>query len=176
MLILTWIRKIYKVLSADASPAAIAFGAAFGLTLGCVPVSSGAFIALLALLLVFRVQLSTAILFWVIGRAVTFAGGAALFDGIGESLLYAGSLTAFWDWFLDEVPGLAWSGFDCPAVLGGFVFGAAAGAALFVPLRLVVISYRRWVHDKVSKNRFFRWLTNFWVVKLCKWLFAGDTP
>jgi len=47
MLILTWIRKLYKTLSADASPEAIAFAASFGIMLGFLPVQSGIFFILL---------------------------------------------------------------------------------------------------------------------------------
>ena len=77
MLFLTWIRKIYKALSADASPTAIALGAFFGLMAGCVPITSGIFLYLIGVLLVFRVQLSAAILFWVIGRALSLVCGHA---------------------------------------------------------------------------------------------------
>jgi uncharacterized protein (TIGR03546 family) len=175
MLLLAWIRKIYKVLSADASPSAIAFAAAFGLTLGCVPVTSGAFLCLLLLLLVFRVQVSAGILFWVIGRAMTLVFAKVAFYPIGDSLLYNESLMGFWTWLLNA-PVFAWSGFAYPAVLGGFVFGAGIGAALFVPIRLLVIAYRRWAHEKVSKNEFFKWMTNFWFIKALKWVFVGGTP
>ena len=73
-------------------------------------------------------------------------------------------------------PAFAWSGFEYPAVLGGFVFGALVGATLFVPIRYLVIAYRRWAHEKVSKNKFFKWLTNFWLIKILKWVFVGGTP
>ncbi len=175
MLLLAWIRKIYKVLSADASPSAIAFGAAFGLSLGCVPVMSGAFLFMLLLLLVVRVQVSAGILFWVIGRLLTLVLAKVAFYPIGDALLYTEALMGFWTSLLNT-PFFAWSGFDYPAVLGGFVFGAVVGAFLFVPIRLLVIAYRRWAHEKVSKNKFFRWLTSFWFIKALKWVFVGGTP
>jgi len=171
MLLLAWIRKIYKALSADGSPSAIAFGAAFGFTAGCVPVTSGAFLFMLLLLMIFRVQFSAGILCWAIARIITFAGGGYLFVGIGEALLYTESLQGFWTWLLNA-PGFAWSGFRYQAVLGGFVFGALVGGLSFVPVRLTVIAYRKWAHEKLSNNRFFKWITNIWLVKLLKWGFV----
>jgi hypothetical protein len=53
------------------------------------------------------------------------------------------------------------------------VTGVVAGAILFVPVRLLIISYRCFVHEKVSKNKFFRWLTNFWLVKALRFVFVG---
>jgi len=172
MLVLTWIRKIYKTLSADASPSAIAFGAAFGLTAGCVPLSSGAFLVLVAILLVLRVQISAGLLFFVLGRVATLGCGEAVFYPLGDALLYAEPLMGFWTWLLNA-PGFAWSGFAYPAVLGGFVFGASVGAALFLPLCYLVIAYRRWAHDRLQKNRFFRWITGFWLTKILKWVLVG---
>lgn len=175
MLLLTWIRKIYKVLSADASPSSIAIAAVFGLTAGCVPVTSGAFLFLLLLLLVFRVQVSAGVLFWIIGRALTLAFADTAFYAIGDGLLYAESLRDAWTSLLNT-PLVAWFGFSYPAVLGGFVFGLGLGTILFVPFRRLVIAYRRWAHDKVSKNRFFKWLTSFWFIKALRWIFVGGTP
>ncbi len=172
MFVLIWIRRAYKALSADASPSAIAFGAAFGLTAGCVPMTSGMFWLLLVLLLVLRVQISAGLLFWFIGRAITVVGGVALFDQIGHALLYSDGLRSFWTWLLNA-PGAAWLGLEVPAILGGVVFGLVVGAVQFVPLRLTVIAYRRWAHEKLSKNRFFRWLTGFWFVKVLRFIFIG---
>lgn len=171
MIVLAWIRKLYKILSADASPEAIAFAVAFGLTLGFVPLSSGIGLLLLLSVAVLRVQVSTAIAFWAVGRllrALPFV--VAFFDSIGDWLLFPES--AFWVWFLN-LPIAPWLGFDCPAVLGGAVGGVLLGAALFVPVRLLIISYRRWLHDRVSGNRFFRWLTSFWLVKGLRFIFLG---
>ena len=54
MLVLTWIRKLYKTLSADASPTAIALAASIGIVAGFLPINSGAFLVLLLALLIFR--------------------------------------------------------------------------------------------------------------------------
>jgi hypothetical protein len=74
MFLLAFIRKLYKTLSADASPAAIAFAVAFGVVAGCVPVVSGLALFMLLLCLVFRVQLSAALLAWGLTRLASVAG------------------------------------------------------------------------------------------------------
>lgn len=172
MFLLTLIRKLYKVLSSDASPSAIAFAVAFGIVAGCVPVSSGLAVFMLLLTLVFRVQISAALLAWGLTRLLAVALLAPSFESLGESLLERPALEGFWTFALN-LPVVAWFGLHRYAILGGAVVGVLLGAALFLPLRMAVVSYRRWLHDKVSQNKFFRWLTSFWFVKLLKFVFVG---
>ncbi len=172
MFILIWIRKIYKALSADASPEAIAFAVLFGLTLGCVPVFWGLGLHLIACMLVFRVQVSTALLALGLGKALSAAGLSALFVPVGSRLLYPEGARGFWTWFLN-LPVVAWLDLDRPAVLGGFLVGLALGAILFFPIRQLIIGYRRYAHEKVSQNKFFKWLTNFWLIKALRFVFLG---
>jgi uncharacterized protein (TIGR03546 family) len=170
--ILTFIRKLYKTLSRDSSPTAIAFAAAFGTLAGCVPVTSGLALFLAVLVLVVRVQVSTALFAWALARLASVAGLALLFEPAGEALLEAGALRGFWTWLLN-LPLVAWFDLHHYAILGGAVVGSVLGASLFVPVRLLVIGYRRFVHEKASQNRFFRWLTSFWVVKVLQWVLVG---
>ena len=173
MFILTFIRKLYKALSSDASPTAIALAVAFGAIAGCVPVRSGLFFFMLALILVLRVQISTALFAWALTRLACVAGLARAFEGVGEKLLEADALKGFWTWFLN-LPVVAWFGLDHLAILGGAVVGFVVGAILFVPVRMLVSGYRRYVHEKVSQSKFFRWLTNFWIVKILRFIFVGS--
>ena len=175
MFILTFIRNLYKTLSRDASPASIAFAVAFGVLAGCVPASSGLALFLFLLILVFRIQISTFLFAWSLTRLACLAGLALLFEGLGEKLLDAEGLRGFWTWALN-LPVVAWFDLHRYAILGGAVVGALLGAALFVPVRLSVLAYRRFAHEKLSQNKFFRWLTNFWVVKVLKFVFVGSTP
>jgi len=170
MFLLVWTRKFYKILSSDASPEAIAFAVLFGLTAGFVPLSSGIGLVLVLLVVIFRVQVSTAIASCIVGVLIRAAGAVALFDSMGRALHNPES--GFLNWLLD-IPGVEWLDLRIPAVVGGLVAGVVLGGILFVPVRLVVIAYRRWAHEKVSKNKFFRWLTNFWVVKALRFLFVG---
>jgi uncharacterized protein (TIGR03546 family) len=174
MIILVWIRKIYKALSADASPSAIAFALAFGLTLGFVPLTSGVGLCLLLALLIFRVQLSMGLLAWAAGGLLRL-GLSGLFFSVGDALLEAEPLRGFWTWFLN-LPVVYWLKLDYPAILGGAVTGVVLGAALFVPVRLLVLAYRKWAHDRLSQNKFFRWATNLWLIRLLRFVFIGATP
>ncbi|MBI4606071.1 MAG: TIGR03546 family protein [Planctomycetes bacterium] len=172
MFVLTLTRKLYKVLSSDTSPSAIAFAVAFGVLAGCVPVLSGLALFMLLLVLVFRVQVAAALLAWGLTRLAVVAGLARVFEGLGESLLEAEPLKPFWTW-ASNAKGLAWFGLDTYAICGGAVVGLLLGAALFLPVRWTVAAYRRWAHEKVSKNRFFQWLTSFWVIKILRFIFVG---
>ncbi|MBN1441450.1 MAG: TIGR03546 family protein [Planctomycetes bacterium] len=173
MLILTWIRRIYKILSKDGSPAAIAFAAAFGLTAGFLPPTAGLTILLILLVLLIRVQISTAIAFWAIGSLVRLPA-SGLFAWIGERLLEAEPLRAFWKWFVG-LPVVAWLDLDYYAVLGGAVAGVLLGGALFEPLRRIVIAYRAYAKDRLEKSKFFRWLMRLWIFRLLRFVFVGTS-
>jgi len=172
MFFLTFIRKLYKVLSSDVSPSAVAFAVAFGVVAGCVPVKSGLALFLLLLIVVLRVNTATALFAWVLTRLVVVAAFAGSFESVGETLLESESLKGFWTWLLN-LPVVAWFGLERYAILGGAVVGALIGAILFFPVRLLVKAYRRYAHEKVSENKFFRWLTKFWVVRLLRFVFVG---
>lgn len=173
MFVLKLTRSLYKVLSSDSSPSAIAFGVGFGVLAGCVPVTSGLALFMLGLVLIFRVQVSTALLAWGLTRLLSKFVLARLYEGVGEAL-HAEPLHPFWTWALN-LPVVAWLGLHRYAVLGGAAVGLALAAALFVPVRVLVISYRRWVHERLSQNRFFRWFTNFFVVKALRFVFLGTS-
>ena len=172
MFILAFIRKLYKVLSSDSSPSAVAAAVGFGIIAGCVPIFSGLALFMLLLVLVFRVQIAAALFAWALTRLAAKALLASTFEAMGENLLDSEALHGFWTWLLN-LPVVAWFGLDRYAILGGAVVGLCLAAVLFVPLRLTIIGYRRFAHEKVSQNKFFRWLTNFWMVKVLRFIFTG---
>ena len=172
MLLLMWIRRLYKVFSADASPSAIAFGIAFGLTLGCVPLLSGIGLLLLVLTLIFRVQLSSAMMAMAMAKLLIAVGGGMAFVPVGQVLLESETLKPMWTTVLN-LPVVAWLDLDCLAVSGGAALGVVAGAGLFWPARQLIISYRRFVHERVSQNRFFQTITNLWFMRGLRFIFVG---
>ncbi len=173
MFLLTFIRKLYKVLSSDGSPSAIAFAVAFGVVAGCVPVLSGLAFFMELLTMVFRVQVAAALLAWGLTRLACIAGLARLFESMGEPLLENESLHGFWK-VVCNAPVLAWFKLDRYAVLGGAITGICVGAALFLPVRMFIIAYRKFAHEKLSQNKFFKWLTNFFVVKFLRFILIGS--
>ncbi len=175
MFVLIWIRKIYKALSADASPPAIAFAVLFGLTLGFIPIWSGLGLFLIASTLIFRVQVSSMLLAFGLAKILYALGLSRLFLPVGEGLHATDGLKAFWTWFLN-LPVVAWFDLDRLAVESGAGIGIALGLILFWPICALVKGYRRCVHQKVSQNRFFKWLTNFWFIKALRFLFIGMEP
>jgi len=172
MFILIWIRKVYKVLSADSSPQAIAFAFLFGLTLGFIPLWSGLAILLMGSVLIFRVQISTALGAMAIGKLLSLAGISVLFEPLGQMVLEPEPLHGFWTFFLN-LPVIAYLDLQRHAVTGGALLGIVLGLALFYPICKLIAGYRKALHEKVSKNKFFRWLTNFWLVKGLRFIFIG---
>ena len=172
MFLLAWIRKLYKVLSADTAPAAVAFAVAFGITLACVPLSSGLGILLLASILILRVQVSAALLALACAKVLVVAGLGRLFVPVGAALLEGEALRGFWTTFLN-LPLVAWLDLDHVAITGGAVVGFLVGGILFWPIMNLVIAYRRFLHDKLSENKFFKWMTSFFVVKALRFVFVG---
>ncbi len=63
-------------------------------------------------------------------------------------------------------------------IAGLFVKGFAekgASAALFWPMRFLVIRYRQAVVERLSKSRTFRYITNLWLVRVLRWILIGPT-
>jgi uncharacterized protein (TIGR03546 family) len=172
MILLAWIRRMYRILSADASPAAIAFGVAFGLVLGCIPLWSGIGFLFALVALVFRVQLSSAMMSMAIAKLLIAAGGGMAFVPLGQTVLEADALRPTWTTVLNW-PIVAWLDLDRLGVTGGLCIGLACAVLAFWPVRQLVVSYRRWVHDKVSQNRFFQTITNFWFIKGLRFILVG---
>jgi uncharacterized protein (TIGR03546 family) len=172
MLLLAWIRRLYKILSADASPTAIALGISFGLVWGCVPFGSGIGIALLITAMIFRLQLSSAMMAMAIAKLMVAVGAGMAFVPIGSAILEADALRATWTLVLN-LPVVAWLDLDILGVTGGLFAGTSLAVLAFWPVRQTVVSYRRWVHEKVSQNRFFQVVTNFWFIKGLRFIFIG---
>lgn len=172
MFFLTFIRKLYKVLSSEAAPSAVAFAVAFGVVAGCVPLMSGLALFLLLLAVVLRVNTAAALFAWVLTRLLVVTAFTGVFESVGEALLGSEPLKGLWTWLLN-LPVVAWFGLERYVIFGGAVVGVLIGAALFFPVRGLVIAYRRHAHEKVSESKFFRWLTSFWVVKLLRFVFVG---
>ena len=173
MILLAWIRRLYKVLSADSSPGAIAFGISMGLVLGCVPLMSGVGLVLLLALLIFRVQLSSAMMAAAIAKLLIALGFGTVFVPVGAIVLETESLRPLWTTVLN-LPVVAWLDLDCLGITGGVLIGLVAATLFYWPVRQAVVSYRRWVHAKVAQNRFFQTITNFWFIKGLRYIFIGS--
>lgn len=172
MFILKLIRKLFKGLSGAESPNQIAIGLGLGLTLGLVPLSSGLGILLLMLIFVTRVSFPFATVAWGLAAALRAAVIAGMLADIGFWILWKLPLTGFWSFVL-TLPGIALLGLDRHSVMGGAVVGILLGAALFFPVRYLVVRYREVVVAKLSNSRFFKYLMKLWIVRALRWILVG---
>jgi len=173
MLILKLVRKFFRGLAGAESPAQIALGFGLGLMLGLVPFASGLAIALIAVILVFKVSFPFAFGAMAVAQLcrVSFLGG--LCGTTGYRALESLPLEGFWAWLLN-LPVIAILSLDRYVVMGGALIGAAAGAVLFFPIVWGVKRYRDAIVARLSKSKLFKTITNLWLMRALKWLLIGS--
>ncbi len=166
------VRKLFKGLSGAESPTQIGLGFALGITLGLVPFTSGIGILLFLCILAFTVSFPFAVVGWAIAGALRVAVLGSVLVAVGHWVLEVLPLQWFWSWLLN-LPVIALSGLKAYAVMGGAVLGLLAGAALFYPIRFLVMRYRTAVVERLSKSRAFKYVTNLWLIRMLRWVFIG---
>lgn len=137
---ITLLAKLLKALNSETNPSQIALAFALAMIVGLTPFWSlhNALVLLIACLV--RIHFGS----FLLGIAV-FGMFAWLLDSlllyVGETLLLASSLEAFWT-TLYQSPFWRVSGFNHTATLGGLVVSLIAFVPMFFLCRLLVIQYR----------------------------------
>ena len=134
---------------------------------------SGLGLVLIAATLLFRVQLTSALMAMGIIKGLVALGLGAAFVPVGETLLENDALRPLCATVLN-LPVVAWMDLDSLGITGGALVGLAIGLVAFWPVRQTVASYRRFLHDRVTRNRFFQTVTNFWFIKGLRFIFIGN--
>jgi len=173
MLILKLIRKFFRGLAGAESPTQIALGFGLGLMLGLVPFASGLALALLAVILIFKVSFPFALGAMAVAQICRVSFLSDLCGATGYWALESLPLQGFWAWALN-LPVIGLLSLDRYAVMGGALLGAAGGAALFFTLRWGVLRYREAVVARLSKSKLFKTITNLWLMRALRWLFLGS--
>ncbi|MBN1418318.1 MAG: TIGR03546 family protein [Planctomycetes bacterium] len=172
--ILKLLRKLYRTLSSEASPAQIALGFGFGILLGLTPRTVGFFFFLIGCLLIFRVNIPMALVGALAGKAAILAVAPATL-AVGHFLLDdAAFLRPVWKATL-TLPVVALLDLDQYRVMGAAAAGLAAAAILFLPLRALVVAYRVKFHERVANSKFIKWLNRIWLFRVLRWIFIGGT-
>lgn len=152
MLVLKFVLKFMKILNRDASPEQIAGGIALGAIAGITPFASLHNLLVLFLVIVIRVNISSAFL----GLALFSAIGYLLdplSNAIGYALLVrADFLRPFWT-LLYNTPVVPWTSFNNTLTLGSLVLATALFAPLYFALVWAVVKYREKLMASVAKWR-----------------------
>lgn len=156
------IAKILKALNSDTSPWSLAWGVALGMVLGFTPLFSVHNIAVIFLVLVFRVNLSFFLVTFALCSATAYLIDP-LFDWVGEYLLLQESMQGTWQaWYDNPLARLA--NYNHTITLGSL----AVSAVLILPVLFltyyVVSNYRTHIQARIGKLPLVTALkgTKFW--------------
>lgn len=151
------LRKILLLLSSEKSPAQLAAGVAFGFLMGLVPAGNLIWFALLALVMLLRVNLAMWTTAMVVTKALAWPLDFAII-AFGDMVLHRESLRSFFTAMFNTSV-VAISGFNRPSVMGGLVLGAAAFAPAHFLAVVLIRYYRRAIMPKLDR---------FWIIRLLK--------
>jgi uncharacterized protein (TIGR03546 family) len=170
--LLSLIRKIFKNLKSDLTPAQIGVGAALGALAGLTPFG-------LHLLLIFTVALlfncSMAVFLLVFGL---FKPLGLMFGGtsfaVGVSLLSDpnGFYAALIGW-ASNAPVLAYMGFERYVVAGGYAMATPVSLVVGVLSAQAVVTYRARLAPKMADAAWYQKAMTKWYFRAFKWLIAG---
>ncbi len=150
MIALKFILKFIKILNKDASPQQIAGGMALGSIAGITPFMSLHNLIVLILILMIRVNISSAILSVCVFTAIAYLLDP-LFNKIGYFLLVDVSFLAPLWTALYNTPIVPWTKFNNTLTLGSVVFALLFFWPLYFLLVWAVVKYREKLMAKILK-------------------------
>ena len=152
--ILKLLQSIFATLHSEGTPRQVAAGMALGAALGLTPLVNPHNLIVLLALCIFNVSFGGGMLGWALTVPVGFALDP-LFDRIGNALLMSPGLRPMWTaWY--NTPGVAFTNFNNPVVLGSVV----SWLVLLVPLYLLgrwgIAHYRATWGQRVMQSRWYK--------------------
>ena len=152
MLILKFILKFIAILNRDATPKQIAGGMALGSIAGITPLASLHNLVVLILVLMIRVNITSAIL-----AMGVFSAVARLFDPLSNRIGYflltgVPFLKPFWT-YLYNLPVVPWTSFNNTLTLGSLVLALILFWPLYFLLAWGVVQYREKLMRRVLQWR-----------------------
>lgn len=150
MLILKFVLKFIRILNKDASPQQIAGGIALGSIIGITPLTSLHNLLVLVLILMVRVNISSALLGVLVFTAFAYVLDP-LFNSVGYYLLVDASfLRPLWT-ALYNIPVVPWTKFNNTLTLGSLVCALLAFWPLYFLLVWAVVNYRERLMVSIQK-------------------------
>jgi len=170
--LISLIRKLFKQLKSDQTPAQLAVGAFFGALAGLTPFGPH-LILILTLALLFNCSMASFLLLFGVLKPAGLALGRVSFN-TGTSLLargegaYASLIGA-----IADAPILAYLGFDRYVVAGGLAIALPIALVLGVVLGLTIRGYRLKLAPKLADAGWFQNAMKNKLFRAFKWLIAG---
>lgn len=153
--IVKFIQSLIKALNSEGTPGQVAAGMAMGACLGLTPLLSLHNLAIVGVILFFRVSVPGATLGWLILTPVGFALDP-LFDSIGTTLLAdTSALQGLWV-FLYNAPIIALGNPTNTIVVGSIVFWVVTAIPIFFLARWAVGKYRATIYERYKNAKIFR--------------------
>ena len=145
------ILKLFYAINSETAPGQISAGFCFAMFPGFTPWMRLHNLAVVVLLLVFRVNFAAFIVGLGLWSALGF-GLDPMIHGVGDKLLNAPGLQPRWQAMYDS---LWWrlTGFNNTTVLGGVVLAVVLFVPLFIVFRWLIVRYRERVQKWVMKSR-----------------------
>lgn len=168
-----YIVKLIRVMHSDTDPRQISLGFSLGMILGLTPLSSPHNLLVLLAVLFFRVNISAAILSWVVFSLLAFLLDP-LFHQIGLFVLtQTDILEGLWT-SLYNAPLFPYTRFNNSVVMGSLIFSLLAFYPVYWGGRTMVVKYRetfmerfnQWKITQLFKaSSLYKWYSRYSVMK-----------
>lgn len=173
MFLLKIIAGLFKALNGDAHPAQVASGAWLGCMLGLTPFVGAHNAILLLLVLIFRINLGSTMVFWAITKAIGIGLVPLVAVPLGQWLLADGSATRDIVVVLLTTPVLGLMQLEVHSVLGGMVLGFLVGGLICFPIVKGIVAYRAHVREGFKRSKTLKWLSRTWLFRLFRGVLEG---
>jgi len=146
--------KLVKALNSNANPNQIAFAAACGFLLGFMPKTNALWYILFLLFCFLRINKAAFFLITVLCSLLT-PYLDPLFHTIGCAVLEYSPLIPTYQKMLD-IPFVPLTGFNNSIVMGSFLTGVLIYIPVFFLFRILVVSYRKNLRDKIRQSKLMK--------------------
>ena len=152
MLLLKFIRSLFKALNSDGTPGQVAAGIMLGAALGLTPLLNLHNLVLVAAIMLLNVSVPGAMLGMMAFAPIGFALDP-LFNSMGSALLAdTHILRPIWT-FVMNTPVLALSNLNNTVVLGSLAFWVLASVPIFFLARSGIAKYRETIYERIKKSK-----------------------
>lgn len=152
MLILKLLIRIIKIIQSGPTPAQAAAGFTLGMFIGLAPFSSLYTIFIAILILLLNINISAAILGWIVFSIIGFFADA-LFHSIGYSLLTSeGYLNGIWT-AMANTPIIPLTAFNNTVNLGSICFSIILAIPIYFGFKTFIVIYRSRYAEKLANTK-----------------------